>query len=283
MIYTSSAPLAESTVLHRIRQRGMSGDAGMMFFAEWSCDDDVDINDRDAWYACNPGMGIRISEEWVASEELTTLSREAFLVERLGVVASSDGGSSVLPADKWEACRQPSSTMTGTPRLALAVGPGMAAASFAVAGDTAVDGVTHIEVTTAAPGTGWVVEVAARAVKALGCPLIVDPRSPTAGLFAPLRAAGVELVEVTTADYVASCAALQDGVINGRVRHIGQPPLDTAVVGADIRPVGESWAWSQRASTIDITPLVAVTLAHASKDVRPTEHSDSVFVSLDDY
>jgi hypothetical protein len=259
--YTSSAPLPESTVLHRVRNLGITKSAPGLFFAEWSCEPSVDINDRDAWYACNPALGIRISEQWIEEQELTQLSREAFLVERLGVVVSADVGSGVLPLDRWEACRRPSSVMTGVPRLALAVGPGMAAAAFAVAG-VATTGVQHIEVTDAKPGTGWVVEIAARATKALGCGLIVDPRSPSAGLFGPLRAAGVELIEVSTGEYVGSCAGLQDAVLNQRVAHIGQPVLDAAVVGADIRPVGESWAWSQRASTIDITPLVAVTLAH---------------------
>jgi len=36
LIYTSSGPLPESVVLHRLRRQGMSGESPRMFFAEWS-------------------------------------------------------------------------------------------------------------------------------------------------------------------------------------------------------------------------------------------------------
>jgi hypothetical protein len=41
--------------------------------------------------------------------------------------------------------------------------------------------------------------------------------------------------------------------------------------------------WSRTASAVDITPLVAVTLALSTVRVLVSTHSDSVFVSLDDY
>jgi hypothetical protein len=42
--------------------------------------------------------------------------------------------------------------------------------------------------------------------------------------------------------------------------------------------------WSRTASAVDITPLVAVTLALSTVRVPVAAiHSDSVFVSLDDY
>lgn len=264
-IFTSSAPLAESTVLHRVRANFVTG-AADGFFAEWSVDDtgDIDITDRNLWFDNNPGMGVRISDDWVAENELTLLTREAFMAERLGVaIGGSDSvGSAVLPVDKWAACGDDASEIAdGQPsNPALAVGPGMVWASFADAGRRA-DGDLHVEVIRREPGTSWVVAEALRVVGKTGRPLIVDPKSPTAALFAQLKAAGVELLEVSTAEYVQGCAALQNDVINAGVHHIDQPPLNAAVVGADIRPVGEAWAWSQKSSAIDITSLVAVTLA----------------------
>lgn len=259
MIYTSSAPLPESAVLHRVRRRGMAGDAGRMFYAEWSCEAGTDIRDRDAWYACNPGMGIRIAEDWVAENELTTMSTDAFAVERLGIVVADDGIATNLPG--WDTCRASRSPLDLTPTsIGVAVGPGGQWASLVVAGTTA-DGAPYLEVIRREPGTAWVVGEAAKAHAALGVPVTVDPKSPTTAVLDDLRRAGVALTEVSTADYVSGCAALQADVANGRLRHFGDAPLDAAVVGADVRTVGESWAWSQRASTVDITPLVAATLA----------------------
>jgi hypothetical protein len=272
-IFTSSAPLPESTVLHRVRERGTSPDAGKLFFAEWSCEEGANIRDRDRWWSCNPGMGIRISEEWVAENELPpSMSDEAFKIERLGIVQAADGGSSVLPAAKWEACRDSRSQVVGPVSLALSVSPGSTSASFAVAGARA-DGLWHVEIPGRdgeldhRPGTGWVVAIAKRASDALGVPVRVDPKSQTAALLPALKAAGVDVVEVSTVEYVAACVAFQDAVLNADVRHIDQSPLNAAVAGADVRVVGESWAWSERASSIDICPLNAVTLALAGARV----------------
>jgi phage terminase large subunit-like protein len=69
MVYTSSAPIAESQVLHRLRRRALDSSPPRMFFAEWSCHEDSDVADRDNWYQANPGLGIRISEEWIEDNE----------------------------------------------------------------------------------------------------------------------------------------------------------------------------------------------------------------------
>jgi len=259
IIYMSSAPLPESVVLHRVRQRGISANAGRMFFAEWSCEEGVDINDRDAWYSANPGMGIRISEEWVEENELTTMSREAFLIERLGVVTAADGPSKVLA--NWAACFDETPCPKVPVRVALSVSPGGVSAAFTVCGARS-DKLSQVEVQRHEAGTWWVVDEAVRATKALGVPLTVDPRSPSAGVLADLVAARVPLQELSTADYTQACAGLQVAVANLAVRHIGQPALDAAVAGADVRPVGDGgWAWSRKSSSVDIAPLESMTLA----------------------
>lgn len=259
LVYTSSAPLPESTVLHRLRRMGMAGSSPSLFFAEWSCEIGVDLRDRDAWYSANPGLGIRISEEFVADVELAQMSPEAFAVERLGVVLSDDGAQTHLPG--WEACRAERSKMDRPPTsIAVAVGPGGQWSSVAVAGECA-DGVPFVEVVRREPGTAWLAAELLAGHTAIGVPVVVDTRSPTTGVIDELQRAGVQLTEVTTVDYLRGCAALQDDVANGRLRHFGDQALDAAVVGADIRAVGEAWAWSQKASTVDVTPLIAATLA----------------------
>lgn len=268
LVYTSSAPLPESTVLHRLRRMGMTGASSSLFFAEWSCEVGVDLRDRDAWYSANPGLGIRISEDFIADVELAQMSPEAFAVERLGVVLTDDGAHTHLPG--WEACRAERSQLDKPPTsIAAAVGPGGQWSSVAVAGECA-DGVPFVEIVRREPGTAWLAAELLAGCKALGVPVVVDARSPTTGVIDELKRAGVQLTEVTTADYLRGCAALQDDVANGRLRHFGDQALDAAVVGADIRTVGEAWAWSQKASTVDVTPLIAATLAlQARRAVAP--------------
>ena len=54
-----------------------------------------------------------------------------------------------------------------------------------------------------------------------------------------------------------------------RSRRYGpRPALDAAVAGAGKRPLGDSWAWARWGLSVDISPLVAVSLArwgHATR------------------
>jgi hypothetical protein len=269
LIYTSSGPLPESVVLHRLRRQGMAGESPRMFFAEWSCEVGTDLRDRSGWYEANPGLGIRISEDWIAGTELAQMSPEGFALERLGIVVADDGMHAHLPG--WEACRGAKSNMDKPPTsVAVAVGPGGQWSSVAAVGACA-DGLPYVELVRREPGTAWLVAEVQAAHQAIGVPIVVDPRSPSAGVIDEIKRAGVPVIEVTTADYLRSCAVLQDAVSNTRVRHFGEQPLDAAVVGADIRSVGEAWAWSQKASTVDITPLVAATLALGAWQTSPAD------------
>jgi hypothetical protein len=54
------------------------------------------------------------------------------------------------------------------------------------------------------------------------------------------------------------------------LRHLGQPELALAVDGARKRKVGEAWLWHRRDTSVDISPLQALTLAvYGLKEERP--------------
>jgi len=78
---------------------------------------------------------------------------------------------------------------------------------------------------------------------------------------APLKALGVEAKPVTAREHASACGALYDLAIQGDVRHRGEPELVAALDGASKRPLGDAWAWSRTSSSVDISPLVAITLA----------------------
>jgi hypothetical protein len=53
---------------------------------------------------------------------------------------------------------------------------------------------------------------------------------------------------------------LVDIVAEENFAHLGSQELRDAVLGAAQRPVGDAWAWSRKNSSVNIAPLVAVTL-----------------------
>ena len=57
------------------------------------------------------------------------------------------------------------------------------------------------------------------------------------------------------------CGQLVDLVAQGDLAHLGSDDLRDAIRGARSRPLGDAWAWSRKNSSVDISPLVAATLA----------------------
>ena len=123
------------------------------------------------------------------------------------------------------------------------------------------DGTIRGEVARSDAGTAWVVEACKNAQAETGEPIIVDPRSATAGVLADLKAAGVRTREITPAELVEACAAFQREVIEGGFKHLGAQGLTDAVRMADVRRSGEAWVFSERASAADICQLMCVVLA----------------------
>ena len=76
-----------------------------------------------------------------------------------------------------------------------------------------------------------------------------------------LEARGVPVEVTDVQEMTRSCGTIYDLISEDGLRHSGDDALDVAVKGAGQRTVGDAWAWSRRSSSVDITPLVAVTLA----------------------
>jgi hypothetical protein len=255
--YTSSAPHADSHVLHGIRARGLADDSPRLFFAEWGNEPDVSDDDPDAVPDANPGYPDRLTPENLEAEaEMLKAMPEEYRRERLGVPSVPDTSAGVFPPGTWASCLDEHSKIVGKPVLVLDVAPGMEWASFAGAGRRA-DGLLHIELRERHAGTGWVIQWAA----GQSHPVWLDPKGPAGGLIDELEKAGVTVLQVPDGLIPKACSAIQNHVVNGTVRQIGQGPLNAAVVGAAIKPAGDSWRWSRTASPVDITPLVAVTIA----------------------
>jgi hypothetical protein len=90
------------------------------------------------------------------------------------------------------------------------------------------------------------------------------------------------VVQVKTREAVQACGSFLSAVMDGTVAHLAQPELDRAVANADKRPVGDGgWLWSRLRSSVDISPLYAVTLAFwAAGAAGPVVDAD--YLSLDD-
>ena len=274
LVYASSAPMATSTFLHSVRARALTAietgePAGRLAFLEWSADPQDDLTSIETWRKANPALGIRITEEFIANE-LAVMGENLreFARERLGIPDGQDGSTNVIPLDAFNQLIDLDSQITSRIVLGLDVSPERSWASVAAAGRRD-DGLAHIEVVDRRPGTGWVVERVVEVAKRWGASIRVDSASPAASVIPELEALGVDVIEVHLQEMARSCGALLDGVTNHRLRHLDQASLTNAVTGAKKRTVGDVWAWARQSSAVDITPLVAVTLAFGGLNDRP--------------
>ena len=196
-------------------------------------------------------------------------------------MAGGDGWATI-PKDAWSA-RAGAAADHAPGHAALAVAEGQASAALGWAGKRHDDGLVQVEVVRHEPGTAWLIEACRNAQAETGSPIVVDPRSPTAGVLDHLRAAGIDLYEVTHPEWVAGCAAFQNEAIHGGLVHLNAGELNDSMRKAEVRKSGEAWVFSARNSTADITALLSVVLAAIPARKADTAAHVGGVLDLSDY
>lgn len=261
--YTSSAGMPASTVLADLRARGTSEDSGRLAYFEWSCEPDADPEDPASWYEANPGLGVRIAEEFVLNEyeALKESGLEQFKRERLGIW-SEIGAETLIPAHVWGACVDESSRPGDLLVFGVDVPPSRDTAVISLA-SVRSDGMTHIEVIDQRAGTSWVAPRLRELVdKWSPAGVFMDEGGAVGTLIPDLRRERVKHNAVSRAEYARACGLMLDGIRQGSVRHVDDPVLNGAVDSAKTKGYGDTlWIWDRKNAAADVSPMVAATLA----------------------
>lgn len=274
--YASSAPHADSVVLHGIRSRAITGDAGRLYYAEWSAEDGTPDDDVHAWYQANPALGIRISEEFVRDEMLAlSHSPGEFARERLGIpdpLPSTEGPPAKLDPRKWA-----DTVVHSVPK----VEPGACTLAYDVHrgwGDISISAGTlaasYGEVVEHRHGNGWIAERLAELARTWR-PTVIGLDGGNGDAVAVLgqvrehfEAVGLdpELVKpLTQTQYKAACGDAEAAINNGQAKRPAVNPdqLQTAGEVAAERRIGESWVWDRKLATVPLGPLISWTIARS--------------------
>lgn len=269
--FTSSAGMPESTQLAALRRQAMDKSAQRLAYFEWSVDESAASDDVDAWFEANPGLGIRISEEYVR-DEFDTLARETgsdeqFRRERLGIW-SSIGKDAVFTPEQWAASGV-DDDIVGERVVLLDIANDSSWASVAWCGENAA-GQVQSELVAHDRSVHWLapflVALFDRNPK-MERRVYCVPGGQAAVRADVLEQAGIELVVMSRADYQAAVATYADGITAGEPtivhRTAGQTPLDVAVGGA-VWTTTDPRVWNTRKATSIICPLVAVSIGPAA-------------------
>ena len=265
--------------MSRLRERAIRGEASSFAYFEWSAavlDADGNelecgavtpdqIDDEALWYQANPALGARVPIERVRAER-ESLPHRGFLTERLGIGAwwpTVEAVDAPITAAEWADLEDSGSKRVGGLVLAFDIDPDRRCALVAC-GRRGVDDLLHVELLRSASGTSWLRDELERLSDRYDVEAIVtDGYGGNLAMVRTLEDAGLRVRTLTGGEQASACAKLLDLVQGREFRHIGQPELLNALRGAKVKPLGDAWAWSRKASTGDIAAVIAMTLALA--------------------
>lgn len=292
--FASSAGLSSSLVAWQLRKRALKGNGGRLAYFEHTAEVcsvsesgrfssvKPDPDDREAWARANPALGVRISEEFIAGERLS-YGVDVFMRERLNVWDPEAGsGGSVWPDGVWAACSGDDVAPSGRLFVGVAATPDRSRASIAWAGGGVAEVALDAQLRRLPVSFGNLSDDVIRVARDLGAPVLVDPAGPAGFILPDLEAAGVEVRKVASQEMGQACGAIFSAVNDGSFRVRRNPELDAAVAGAQQQDRSDVWVWARKDSTVDVSPLEAVTLAWwgAAQGDAPF---DGGFVDLDDW
>lgn len=278
--YTASEGRADAHQLARVRRRGLSGRAPDLMWAEWSaelchemCPPGCDRHDLPGapatWAKANPAMGVRIPESYL-SKAHEAMDADTFAMSHLAVSdwPADENGWAVISEPAWDACGDTKSARPSPRGMAIAVDATEdgTVAAIAIAGKRGDGKVTgEIPAGDHRPGTAWVVErlVELRS-KYKPCAIVIDPHGPAGHLIDACERAKLEIVKPSSTEIAQAYGLFIVSVRDRKFVHLGneQPNLRAAVAGAVNRDLGDgNHAWSRKLASVDLSPLIAVTLA----------------------
>jgi len=275
MWIVSTAGTGESTYLNDKVDRGRAvveaGSTEGVAFFEWSADDGADPADPATWRSCMPALGLTTPESVIRADFQTSDPGE-FTRAYLNRWTTAKAAPPIDPG-AWAAAADRDSAPSGVLALGIDVTPSRSAGSIA-----ACDG-TNVELVRAG------VSVDMLAAEVLGLcdrnedvgSVWLDPAGPAGSLVPDLEAGGVTVCTVTAREMGQACAAFHDAVVGGRLRHRGDTRLSAALGMASKRTLGDLWLWNRSSTNSDITPVVAVTLAHHGSRIPAADVPGPVF------
>lgn len=267
---TPPGPGMNSEVFTRIRAEALEGNSNSISWHEWSIERGGDLDDPENWARANPALGTRLNLDDLQNDR-RSFSDEGFARERGGMWSD---GVSAAPIDphSWAAVADTSSQIEGRLSVAIDVAPDNRTGSVAVAGRRA-DGLVHVELVENRAGAGWIVDFmkAMHRKNPLRVIRVQGGNAPSAPLIEPLEAAGLPVKVTGPNDAGAACASLYSSVMDRSLRHLDQPVVNSSLADARQRALGTEglWVWNRKNTSVDITPVIALTLAAAAVDAAP--------------
>ena len=272
----SGTPKGKAGMLWGALQRGREGEIGIVEYAARETDDP---DDEDVWHRTHPGIGTLTTIERMR-ERRRKLGRVLFSQEYL-CLWQDPAATRLIPAGSWAgSCRDVAPSRPE--RIGLAFEVALDGSYGAVVGAWRDgDGRAWWELLALRSGAGWLPIFLADLARRRHVPISYDAIGQNLQVAEALTRVRPRprLDPLNTRQMIASCPPVFDELHGGRVLHIDQPDLTTAIAAAAKRYLRDGgWVWHRDHGGPAIAPLIAGTVALAAYDRLPAKVETRIHV-----
>lgn len=252
-----------------LRQEALDGESDGTLYIELSADRGAEPMDRDQWRKANPSFPRRTSERAMLRLRKKLTNLESWCREALGIWDEFSAHRPVIKPSVWETFADVGPP-DGVKPTALGVDMSHARAISVSAcwleGERA-----HCEEVWAGEDEDAAIEwIVARAGRRMT--VAIDNVSPASSMVPKLRARKVHVVSTTAGDMARACGMFVSRVKDPpRLTHANQEAVNDALKGGRKRAIGTAggWGWDRSDETVDIAPIVALTLSLFGAEAKP--------------
>ena len=265
LLVSTAGIIGESEVMERFRKMALEPDSEIGI-AEWSCPDTLDPFDSKAWPKFMPAF----HEPWFSAAGVRRAMRAntAHDFRRYFGNQWVEVLEELIPADWWEqATNETLTPPVGKVALAFDVNTDPAGASIAGAFPYGEDK-WHMDLVEYQRGESvmWLVDRMRHHIQRYKPTVVISAgNSPVRGIAAEISnycaEMGVPYKSASVADMGAAAVLMMDGLRNGSLTHDSGPAFDAAAVKSRAKPAGDMWVFDRSKSLVDVSPMVATTLA----------------------
>ena len=262
----SNAGDQSSVVLNDIRRQALAeAEPGDVYYAEWSADPHLDVDDPTGWAQANPSLGHLIDIDVIAGRYKTD-PRPVFETEAL--CRWVDVLDSPWPPDAWADCADPDLELVKGAPTFLAVDVSIDRRHAALVAVQQLDDdrlAAHLIQTWTADGAIDDLAVAAAIApyaREYTARSVAFDRYTAAGIASRLATAGIAVGDCSGPQFAQACDELLSAMVHGRLVHGAQDTLTEHVMAAVKKPYSDGgWRIVRRQSAGPIAGAVALAMA----------------------
>jgi len=271
---TPPRPTDDGEVFTMLRQEATTGESDDVLYVELAASNRFDLSDEDEFWRqlrqVNPSFPHRVGERAILRNK-KGLTEDSVYREVFGLWDEFSKQFSPVNGPLWREASDVGPPDGAKPAsLAVDMSHGR---EISVGACWLEDTSAHVEEVWAGvdepAAVEWVVARAGRRI-----PVMIDAKSPASSMIPALRARKVKILTGNENDMARGCGLLVSDLEAGRLTHADQEALNDARDGARKRAIGTAggWGYDRKDPSVNIAPLVAVTLARvaATIDEKPT-------------